>query len=170
MDERDPRLGEELLTVPELAAHVHSPTLLLLDEGPREEPAVDRHRPAVAEEHPAGNGWEPVPSCEEAADLVEQGGDHAAVREPGAALVALVERELRLVAVGARLRRLRQMEADWVVAAAEAGRVVVRRDPQRMPPRSKCALKKFSEPEVAIAAEAEISSASVAAATTCAKR
>ena len=43
-------------------------------------------------------------------------------------------------------------------------------DGQRMPPRSKCALKKFSEPDVAIAAEAEISSASVAAATICAKR
>ena len=34
-----------------------------------------------------------------------------------------------------------------------------------MPPRSKCALKKFSEPDVAIAADAEISRASVAAAT-----
>jgi hypothetical protein len=88
------------------------------------------------------------------------------VRESGAALVALVERELRLVVVGAFIVRLRQVEADRVVAAAEAGRVVVRRDPQRMPPRSKCALKKFSEPDVAIAAEAEISRASVAAATT----
>ena len=39
-----------------------------------------------------------------------------------------------------------------------------------MPPRSKWALKKFSEPDVAIAAEAEISSASVAAATIWAKR
>ena len=41
---------------------------------------------------------------------------------------------------------------------------------QRSPPRSKWALKKFTEPDVAIAAEAEISSASVAAATICAKR
>ena len=40
----------------------------------------------------------------------------------------------------------------------------------RSPPRSKWALKKFSEPEVAIDADAEISSASVAAATICAKR
>jgi hypothetical protein len=92
------------------------------------------------------------------------------VRESGAALVALVERERRLVGVGALLGRLREPEADRVVAAAEAGRVVVRRDLQRIPPRSKCALKKFSEPDVAIAAEAEISSASVAAATICAKR
>src|SRR6185503_20310691 len=35
---------------------------------------------------------------------------------------------------------------------------------QRIPPRSWCALKKFSEPAVAIAEEAEISSASAAAA------
>ena len=35
-----------------------------------------------------------------------------------------------------------------------------------MPPRSKCALKKFSEPDVAIADDAEISSARVAAAET----
>jgi hypothetical protein len=40
----------------------------------------------------------------------------------------------------------------------------------RMPPRSWWALKKFSDPAVAIAAEAEISSASVAAATICASR
>jgi hypothetical protein len=92
------------------------------------------------------------------------------VREAGPALVALVERERDLVGVGALLRRLREPEADWVVAAAEASRVVVRRDLQRIPPRSKWALKKFSEPDVAIAAEAEISSARVAAATICAKR
>ena len=86
------------------------------------------------------------------------------------ALVALVEREPRLVAVGALAVGLRQVEADRVVAAAEAGRVVVGWDLQRRPPRSKCALKKFSEPDVAIEAEAEISSASVAAATIWAKR
>ena len=39
-----------------------------------------------------------------------------------------------------------------------------------MPPRSKWARKKFSEPAVAIAEEAEISSARAAAATICAKR
>jgi hypothetical protein len=42
--------------------------------------------------------------------------------------------------------------------------------PHRMPPRSWWARKKFSDPAVAIAAEAEISSARVAAATICAKR
>jgi len=92
------------------------------------------------------------------------------VREARPALMSLVERERRLVAVGALALGMRQVEADRVVAAPEAGRVVVRRDLQRIPPRSKCALKKFSEPEVAMAAEAEISSARVAAATICAKR
>jgi hypothetical protein len=92
------------------------------------------------------------------------------VDEARPALVALVERERGLVAVGALFFGVRELKADRVVAAAEAGRVVVRRDLQRRPPRSKCALKKFSEPEVAIEAEAEISSASVAAATIWAKR
>ena len=41
---------------------------------------------------------------------------------------------------------------------------------QRIPPRSWWARKKFSEPAVAIDAEAEISSAKVAAAAICAKR
>ena len=90
--------------------------------------------------------------------------------QSGAALVPLVERERSLVAVGPLAIGLRQVEADDVVAAAEAGRVVVGRNLQRRPPRSKCALKKFSEPDVAIEAEAEISSASVAAATIWAKR
>ena len=92
------------------------------------------------------------------------------MREAGPALVAVVEREGRLVPVGTFELRLWQVEADRVVAAPEAGRVVVRRDFQRIPPRSKWALKKFSEPDVAMAAEAEISSARVAAATIWAKR
>ena len=92
------------------------------------------------------------------------------MRETRPALVALVEREGRLVAVGALSVGLWEMEADRVVAAPEAGRVVLRRDAQRRPPRSKWALKKFSEPEVAIADDAEISRASVAAATIWAKR
>src|SRR5262249_52733436 len=46
----------------------------------------------------------------------------------------------------------------------------VERAPQRTPPRSKCAWKKSSAPAVAIAAEAEISRHSVAAATIWASR
>jgi hypothetical protein len=92
------------------------------------------------------------------------------VREARTALMALVEGEGRLVAVGSLGLRLPEMETDRVFAAPEAGRVVLRRDLQRRPPRSKWALKKFSEPEVAIADDAEISSASVAAATIWAKR
>jgi hypothetical protein len=122
------------------------------------------------EEQTPGDGREAVPGDEQAADLVEERRDEAAVDEARPALVALVEREPRLVPVGAFLLGLGKVEADRVVAAAEAGRVVVWRDVQRRPPRSKCALKKFSEPDVAIEAEAEISRASVAAATICAKR
>jgi hypothetical protein len=93
------------------------------------------------------------------------------VHEPGRGLVARVEAERRLVALGALFGWLRKVDAARVVAAPPAGWVVVRRDPaQRRPPCWKCALKKFSDPAVAIAAEAEISSASVAAATIWAKR
>ena len=92
------------------------------------------------------------------------------MRKARPALVALVEGEGGLVAVGSLGLRLWEVEADRIVAAAEAGRIVLRRDLQRRPPRSKWALKKFSEPEVAMAAEAEISRASVAAATIWAKR
>ena len=92
------------------------------------------------------------------------------MREARPALMVLVEGEGRLVAVGSLGVGLGEVKADRVVAAPEAGRVVLRRDLQRRPPRSKWALKKFSEPDVAIAAEAEISSASAAAATIWAKR
>ena len=92
------------------------------------------------------------------------------MREPRPALVALVERKCRLVPLAALNLGLRKVEADRVVPAPETRGIVVRLDLQRMPPRSKCALKKFSDPDVAIADEAEISSASVAAATIWAKR
>ena len=170
VDECEPCLGQQLLSVPELAADKDTSPSLFLDHGPDRERAVDRDRPAVAQEHAARDGREPVPRRREPARFVDQRRDHAAVREARPALVALVEGERRLVAVGALGLRLRKVESDRVVAAPEARRVVVRRDLQRMPPRSKCALKKFSDPDVAIADEAEISSASVAAATICAKR
>jgi hypothetical protein len=168
--ECDPRFGEQLLGVPELSPDVHAATLFLLDERAAQQRPVDGHGSAIAEKNPSGDDREAVPRCEQAADLVEERGDHSSVREAGAALVPLVERERRLVAVRTLALGLRQVEADRVFAAPEAGRVVVRRDLQRIPPRSKWALKKFSEPDVAIAAEAEISSASVAAATICARR
>jgi hypothetical protein len=168
--ESDPGFGEQLLGVPELSADVHAATLFLLHERAAQQWPVDGHGPAIAEKDPPGDDREAVPRCKQAADLVEERRDHPAVREAGPALMPLVERERRLVAVRALALRLRQVEADRVFAAPEAGRVVVRRDLQRIPPRSKWALKKFSEPDVAIAAEAEISSARVAAATIWAKR
>jgi hypothetical protein len=101
------------------------------------------------------------------------------VDDPRAALVVLAEDDRREVLRDPLLRREREVQAERVVrAAAEAVAVVVRRDRrglaarlgQRRPPRSWWAWKKFSDPAVAIAALAEISSASVAAATICAKR
>ena len=170
VDEREPGLGQQLVSVPQLAAHEDSTSSLVLDPRLDRERAIDRDRPAVAQEHPACDGREAVPRRREPAGLVDQRRDDAAVREARPALVTLVEREGRLVAVGALGLRLGKVESDRVVAAPEARRVVVRRDLQRMPPRSKCALKKFSDPDVAIADEAEISSANVAAATIWANR
>ena len=170
VDEREPGFCEELVAIPELAAHEDAPTTLLLDGRSHRELPVDRDRPPVAEEHAPGHGREAVPGGREPAGFVDQRRDHPAVHEPRPALVALVERKCRLVPLGALDLGLRKMEADRVVPAPETRGIVVRRDLQRMPPRSKCALKKFSEPDVAIADEAEISSARVAAATICAKR
>ena len=91
-----------------------------------------------------------------------------------AALVALVERDVRLVLVEALGLGRRQADPERAVAAAPARGVVMGRDAmllgQRRPPRSWWARKKLSEPAVAIAADAEISSASAAAATIWAKR
>jgi hypothetical protein len=87
--------------------------------------------------------------------------------------VALVEVEVGLVLLETLLERQRELDSEWVVTAAPARRIVMGRDAavaQRRPPRSWCALKKFSEPAVAMAADAEISSASAAAATIWAKR
>jgi hypothetical protein len=93
------------------------------------------------------------------------------VDEARPALVALVEGEGGPVVLDALAFRWREVKPDPVLAAAETGRVVVRRDgAQRRPPRSWWARKNSSEPAVAMAAEAEISSASAAAATICAKR
>jgi hypothetical protein len=93
------------------------------------------------------------------------------VDEPRRGLMLVVEGERRVVLPDSLLGREGEVDPRRVVAAPPAGGVVMRRDfAQRIPPRSKWALKKFSEPDVAIDADAEISNASVAAATICAKR
>jgi hypothetical protein len=169
--ERRSCLGEDLVSFEEPAVNVRPAATRVGHPGADDELAVDGDRPSVAHEDPRRHGGEAVPRGQQAAGLVERGRDEAAVDEPRRRLVALVEPEPRLVLRRALLRRMRQMDSGRVVAAAPAGRVVVRRDAaQRNPPRWKCALKKFSDPAVAIAADAEISSASVAAATICAKR
>jgi hypothetical protein len=170
VDERKSCLSQKVVRLPQLPADEDAAPALFLDPGVHREGAVDRNGPAVAEEHASRHRRKAVPGRDEPARLVDQRRDQPAVRQARPALVALVEREGRLVAIRALALGLWEVEADRVVAAPEARRVVVRRDLQRMPPRSKCALKKFSDPDVAIAADAEISRASVAAATICAKR
>src|SRR5439155_12352522 len=117
--------------VPELPAHVDAPSFLVLDERTHGEPAVDRNGSPVVQEHATGDAREAVPGRQEAARLVEEGGDEASVHEPRPALVALVEGEGRLVAVGSLRLGPREVEADRIVAAPEASRVVLRRDLHR---------------------------------------
>jgi hypothetical protein len=171
VEERRSRLGEELVSVEEPAVDMRPPATGVRHPGADDELAVDRDRPSVAHEDPRRHGREAVPRREQATGLVERGRDEPSVDEPRPSLVPLVEPEARLVTGRTLLVGMWQMDSGRVVAAAPAGGVVVRRDAtQRKPPCWKCALKKFSDPAVAIAAEAEISSASVAAATICAKR
>jgi hypothetical protein len=83
-----------------------------------------------------------VPGGEEAARFVERSSDEAAVDDPGRGLVALAERERRLVALDPFLGRAREVDAVRVfLPAPPARRVVVRGDDlYRRPPRSKWAL------------------------------
>ena len=171
VQESAPGLGQGLVIEQQLGLDVRPPAARVGHPGSNEELPVDRNRTAVAGKDPGRHRREAVPRGEQSARLVERGRHQPAVHEPGCRLVALVEAEPRLVAFGALLGRLRKTDAVRVVATPPAGRVMVRRDSaQRRPPCWKCALKKFSDPAVAIAAEAEISSASVAAATIWAKR
>jgi hypothetical protein len=167
VDERSPGVGEELRAVPELAADPDPPAAAILIElrGDRER-TVDVDGPEEADRESRSHRREPVPGREQAAGLVERRADETAVDEAGRGLMLLAEREGGVVRPDALIGRERQVDPGRVVTAPPTRGVVMRRDSlQRNPPRSKCALKKFSEPDVAIAAEAEISRASVAAAT-----
>jgi hypothetical protein len=164
---------ERRVAVEKVAADVNPPAARGLDPHPHEQLRIDGDRPAIAHEHPRRHGREAKPGREQPARLVERRGDEAAVDEPRPGLMALVEMDVGLVQLRALLLGCGQVEAERVVAAAEARRIVMRRNDRRVylsPPRSWCALKNSREPAVAIAAEAEISSASVAAATIWAKR
>jgi hypothetical protein len=170
MEECGSRLGQDFVVVEKPAVDVRAPAARIGHPTADDEVAIDVNGPPVAHEYPRGHGRKAVPGGEQAARLVERGGDEAAVNEPRRRLVALVEPEPCVVLGRPLLARMRQVDSGWI-AAAPAGWVVMRRDlAQRSPPWWKCALKKFSDPAVAIAAEAESSSASVAAATICAKR
>src|SRR5205809_2170307 len=131
MDERQAGLGQQLVRVPELAAHEDSAASFVLDPRSHRERPVDRDRPPVAEEHASGDGREAVTGRDEPARLVDQRGDHAAVCEPRPALVALVEGEGRFVAVCSLDLGVWEAKSDRVVATPKTGRVVVWRDLHR---------------------------------------
>jgi hypothetical protein len=142
MEKRTARLGENVadLDVAELGVHVDPAAVAPRQPGGDRQLAADRHGPPVADEDSRRHGGEAVPGGEQAAGLVERGGDEPAVDDAGTGLVVPAEREGRLVALDPLLGRQRKVDALRVLAAAPAGRVVVGRDPaQRSPPRSKWA-------------------------------
>ena len=140
MQERGARFRDDLVAVAQVAVHVDPPPAAL--GHPRGDPElpVDEHRTPVADEDARRHGGEAVPGREQAARLVERGADEPAVDDSGARLVALAEREGRLVALDPFLRRERQVEAARILFPATPARgVMVGRDLYRSPPRSKCA-------------------------------
>jgi hypothetical protein len=164
------RLREDLVGMAQVAVDVYAAAVPAGDVRGELEIPVDRHGPAIAHEDAGRHGREAVPRREQTACLVERGGDQPAVRDAGPTLMTVVEAEARAIGGAALDGRGWKPDSARVRSATPARGVVVRRDAQRRPPRSWCARKKFSEPDVAMAADAEISSASAAAATICAKR
>src|SRR5512132_1102456 len=212
VEEGATRLREDVVAVDDLACDVNPTAAFVLDPGLDQQLRIDRYRTAKVDEEPARHGREAVPGGEQATRFVERGGDEPTVHEPRPGLVPLVELEIGLVLGQPLALGLAQVDSERVVAAAPAGRIVVRRHlrlralahhclptplgrgraplperyrrwlrtvarvgnkfvpNQRSPPRSLWALKNSWEPAVAIAAEAEVYNASVAAATIWAKR
>jgi hypothetical protein len=140
VEERGACLREQLVAVAELTVDVDAaPTAVGHPRGQAQLP-VDEHGPPEAEEDARGHRRKAVPGGQEPAGFVERRPDEATVDDPGAGLVPLVEGEGRLVPRDALLGGLGEMDSVRVVAAAPAGRVVMRRDPRyRSPPRSKWA-------------------------------
>src|SRR5207253_10503377 len=110
VEEPGARLGERLVAVEELAADADPPAAARLDARADEELRVDRHRVAVADEDPRRHGREAVPGGEQPAGLVEDGRDEPPVDDPGAALMALVAVDVRLVELLALDLRRRPLE------------------------------------------------------------
>jgi hypothetical protein len=141
VEEGPARLGEDFPIQTQVCVDVDSPPAAFRHPGGKRELAVDEHGPAIADEDARGHAREAVPRGEEPARLVQRRADEPAVDDPGRGLVALAERERRLVAVGSFLARQGEVDAVRVVAATPTRMVVVRRYAvQRRPPRSKWAL------------------------------
>jgi hypothetical protein len=122
------RLGQQLVAVTELGRDLDPAASFGRHTRGHVERPVDRRRLAIADRDPRRHGREAVPGREQAARLVEGRPDDAAVRDPGTALVMDAERDLGRVGVGALRDRKRQPQPQLVVAAAEARRIVMRRD------------------------------------------
>lgn len=145
MQERRATLGERLVAVTDDCVDVEAAATRVGEGRADQQLGVDGHRAAVADEDACRHRRERVPRGEQADRLVERAGNETAVDDPGTALMSLVEREVRLVLLEARLGGQRQVQARRVVAAPPALRVVVRRDVRQsvqtfsnVPNRSSC--------------------------------
>ena len=135
------RLGEDLALAAQGAVDVDPPPAALRHPRCDLELAVDKDGTAVADEDPCSDGRKAVPRGEQPAGLVQGGSDETAVDDSRTSLVALAEREGRLVALDAFFDGAGKMDPLRVFAAPPTRRIVVRRYPvYRRPPRSKCAL------------------------------
>lgn len=121
------RFGQELPAVAKLGVHMQASAAAVGHPRGNGELPVDESRAAVADEDADGHRREAVPGGEEAAGLVERGANEAAVDDSRPGLMALPEREGRLVALDAFLGRKRKVDALRVVSAPPARSIVVRR-------------------------------------------
>jgi hypothetical protein len=142
VEEGAARFGQDLLAVAELGVHMQAPAAAVGHPGGNGELPFDESGAAVADEDANGHRREAVPGGEEAARFVEGGAHEAAVDDSRPGLMALPEREGRLVALDSLLGRKRKVDALWVVSASPARGIMMRRYAALYlsPPRSKCAL------------------------------
>jgi hypothetical protein len=141
VDERRARLSEDDRAVDNLGRDFDPALSLARQPCANEELGIDRDGFSELHGEIGGHRREAVPRREQPAGLVQGRGDEAAVDEPRTGLVPVGELEVRLVLGQPLLLRLCEVDSIRVVAAAPAGRIVMRRDrlraaAQRRPPRS----------------------------------
>ena len=118
------RLGEQVVSVSQLGRDL-DPAAAGADAGGNLQRPVDRRGLAVADRDPGRDGRKAVPRGEESTHASWLSASDAAVSDPGPALMVDAESDLGGIRLGALLGGERHAQPELVLAAAEAGRVVV---------------------------------------------